>query len=97
MQVPLDIFIKCELVVVIILLMILIIKLIVTTNKVNDLLDDVSQKVKSFDKVFEIVDVVNDKVAMIGDATVGLMSGVVKKFFKNKKKSKNESEEDEDE
>jgi uncharacterized membrane protein YqiK len=41
------------------------IKLYVTLSKVNALVDDVTQKVKSLDRVFEIVDVVNDKVAMI--------------------------------
>lgn len=73
------------------------IKLYVTLSKVNVLVDDVTQKVKSLDRVFEIVDVVNDKVAMIGETAVGLLSGVVKKIFKNRKKYKYESEEEEDE
>ena len=38
-----------------------------------------------------------DKVALIGETAVGLMSGVVKKLFKNRKKYKYESEEDDDE
>ena len=72
------------------------IKLLVTLHKVDILLDDITQKVKSLDRVFEIIDVVNDKVAMIGETTVSLLSGVVKKLFKNKKKYKYESEEDEE-
>ncbi len=73
------------------------IKLYVTLSKVNALVDDVTQKVKSLDRVFEIVDVVNDKVAMIGETAVSLLSGAVKKLFKNRKKYKYESEEEEDE
>ena len=93
----LDILIKAGLLVLIVVLIVLVVKLIITTKKVNVLLDDVTQKVKSLDRVFEIVDVVNDKVALIGETAVGLMSGVVKKLFKNRKKYKYESEEDEDE
>ena len=37
------------------------IKLYVTLSKVNALVDDVTQKVKSLDRVFEIVDVVNKR------------------------------------
>ncbi len=73
------------------------IKLLVTLHKVDALVDDVTQKVKSLDRVFEIVDVVNDKVAMIGETAVSLLSGVVKKVFKTRKKYKKESEEEEDE
>ena len=66
-------------------------------SAIDALVDDVTQKVKSLDRVFEIVDVVNDKVAMIGETAVSLLSGVVKKVFKTRKKYKKESEEEEDE
>ena len=62
------------------------IKLLVTLHKVDALVDDVTQKVKSL-----------DKVAMIGETAVSLLSGVVKKVFKTRKKYKKESEEEEDE
>ena len=73
------------------------IKLIVTLQKVDLLLDDVTAKVKTLDRVFELVDTVNDKIALIGDTVVGFVSGAVKRVFKDKKKKKKLEEEDEDE
>ena len=75
------------------------IKLIVTLQKVDELLDDVKAKIKTFDRVFELVDTVNDKVSIVGDTVIGIVSGAVKRLFKekrNKNKYKFE-EEDEDE
>ena len=73
------------------------IKLIGTLQKVDILLDDVTAKVKTLDRVFELVDTVNDKVAIIGDTVIGFVSGAVKRVFKEKKKRKKLEEEDEDE
>jgi len=69
------------------------VKLIITLSKVNDLLDDVSEKIHSLDRVFEIVDTFNDKMSRVGDAVVGFVSGGVKRIFKNRKKSNKEEEE----
>ncbi len=69
------------------------IKLIITLSKVNELLDDVSQKVHSLDRVFEIVDAFNDKMSMVGDAVIGFVSGGIKRIFKDRKKSVEEEEE----
>ena len=69
------------------------IKLIITLSKVNDLLDDVSEKIHSLDRVFEIVDTFNDKMSRVGDAVVGFVSGGVKRIFKNRKKANKEEEE----
>ena len=73
------------------------IRLLITLHKVDALVDDVQGKVSSLNRVFEILDMVNDKVSIIGETTVGILSGVVKKLFKMKKKYNYESEEDEDE
>jgi len=73
------------------------IKLIVTLHKVDVLVEDVTTKVKTLDRLFDIVDIFNDKVAAIGEAVVGLVSGGIKKVFKNRKKSNEEEENDEDE
>jgi len=69
------------------------IKLIITLGKVNDLLDDVSEKVHSLDRVFEIIDTFNDKMSKMGDAVVGFVSGGIKRIFKNRKKTISEEEE----
>ena len=81
------------LLIVLILVAILIgIRIIVTLHKVDDLLDDVTNKVHSLDRVFEIIDTFNDKMSMIGDAVVGFVSGGIKRIFKDKKKSTKEEE-----
>ena len=71
------------------------VRLIVTLHKVDDLLDDVTKKVKTLDRVFEIVDAFNDKMSLVGDAVIGFVSGGVKRLFKNRKKYA-ETEEEED-
>ena len=79
----------------IILIMVLIatfIKLIGTLNKVDILLDDVTNKVKSLDKVFEFIDVMNDKMSALGETVVGFVSGGIKGLFKHKKRKNIESE-----
>ena len=53
----------------------------------------VTKKVKTLDRVFEIVDTVNSKMAMLGDSVVGFFSGVVRRLFKNKKDIIEEEEE----
>ena len=63
-----------------------------TLSKVNDLLDNVNDKVHSLDKLFEAIDMFNDKMASVGDAVVGFISGGVKRFFKETKKSKKKEE-----
>lgn len=68
------------------------IKLIITLGKVNELLEDVSDKVHSLDRVFEIVDVFNDKMSMVGDAVIGFISGGIRRFFKDRKKNVKEEE-----
>ena len=81
------------LIVLIVVAILIGIRLIITLHKVDDLLDDITDKVHSFDRVFEIVDTFNDKMSMIGDSVIGFISGGVKRIFKERKKSKEESEE----
>jgi len=80
------------LIVLIIIAIMIGIRIIVTLHKVDDLLDDLTAKVHSLDRVFEIVDVFNDKMSSIGDAVVGFVSGGIKRIFKDRKKSVSEEE-----
>ena len=72
-----------------------VIKYDLSVNKIDELLDDVKSKVKTLDRVFELVDTVNDKVALLGDTVVGFVSGAVKRFFKERK-NKNKGDEDDE-
>ncbi len=82
-----------------IVLIVLAFKLDGTITRINLLLDDVNAKVKTLDRVFELVDTVNDKISILGDSIIGIVSGGIKRIFKDKK-NKNKykfEEEDEDE
>ena len=69
------------------------IKLIFTMNKVDLLLDDVTKKVHSLDRVFNMIDYTTDKVTMISDTVVNFITSKLKRIIKFKKND----EEDEDE
>ena len=72
------------------------IKIIGTLNKVDTLIDDVTLKVKALDKLFEIIDVFNNKMSELGDTVVGFVSGGIRRLFKNRKKDNYDEEEEED-
>jgi len=95
----LTIIIYTLLIILIVVAIIIGIKLIITLQKVNDLLDDVTAKVKTLDRLFDVVNTVNDKVALVGDTVVSFLSGALRRVFKDRKnKNKYEfEEEDEDE
>jgi uncharacterized protein YoxC len=71
------------------------IKLIGTLNKVDALVDDVNSKVKTLDRVFEIIDSFNNKMSLIGDSVIGFVSGGIKRLFKDRKKDNYDEEEEE--
>jgi uncharacterized protein YoxC len=72
------------------------IKLIGTLNKVDSLVDDVTNKVKTLDRVFDILDVFNNKMSELGDTVVGFVSGGIKRLFRDRKKKNDYEEEEED-
>lgn len=76
-----------------VVLIILGIKLIVTMNKIELVVDDITKKVKSLDGFFSIVDMTTDKLAMLSDRVVDAVSLFIKKFIGRKEeKIKNEQE-----
>ena len=70
------------------------IKLIFTMNKVDLLLDDVTKKVHSLDRVFNMIDYTTDKVTMISDTVVNFITSKLKRIIKFKK---NDEEDEDDE
>ena len=85
------------LIVLIVVLIAIGIKVIGTLTKVDVLLDDVTSKVKTLDKAFNFIDVMNDKMSALGETIVGLVSGGIKGLFKNIKNKEIESEDEIDE
>lgn len=92
----LQIIIYVLLIILIIVAIVIGIKLIGTLNRVDMLVDDVTTKVKTLDRVFEIVDVFNNKMSEIGDTVVGFVSGGIRRLFKNRKKDNYDDEEEDD-
>ena len=76
-----------------VILIILGIKLIITMNKIENVVDDINKKVKSLDGLFSIIDMTTDKLAMLSDRVVDMVTMVVKKIFRRKEDGiKNEQE-----
>ena len=66
------------------------IKSIRTINKVEKVVDDVNDKVKSLDGFFSIIDFTTDKIVSITDRVVDGVSNIFGKIFKKRKIGKDE-------
>lgn len=82
------------LIVLLVVVIVIGIKLIFTMNKVDLLLDDVTKKVHSLDRVFNMIDYTTDKVTMISDTVVNFITSKLKRIIKFKK---NDEEDGDDE
>ena len=82
------------LIVLLVVVIVIGIKLIFTMNKVDLLLDDVTKKVHSLDRVFNMIDYTTDKVTMISDTVVNFITSKLKRIIKFKK---NDEEDQDDE
>ncbi len=82
------------LIVLLVVVIVIGIKLIFTMNKVDLLLDDVTKKVHSLDRVFDMIDYTTDKVTMISDTIVNFITSKLKRIIKFKK---NDEEDEDDE
>lgn len=82
------------LIVLLVVVIVIGIKLIFTMNKVDLILDDVTKKVHSLDRVFNMIDYTTDKVTMISDTVVNFITSKLKRIIKFKK---NDEEDEDDE
>ena len=82
----LTIIIYFLLIVLITILIVIGIKLIITIDKVNQIVDDIKTKLSALDKIFTVVDLVNNKLSIITDAIVGFIAGTIKKITNKKLK-----------
>ena len=73
----------------IIILIILVVKLIVTMNKIEDVVDDISNKVKSLNGLFSMIDYTTDKLALFSDKFTNIVASLIKKIFVRKENSDN--------
>ena len=71
-----------------VVLIILGIKMIITMNKIEDVVDDISKKVKTLDGFFAMIDFTTDKLAMLSDRFVDSVSSLIKRLFRRKEEEK---------
>ena len=74
-------------------LIILTVKLIMSIDRVNAILDDIEDKMKTVDEVFAVVDKITDSVSLMSDRIVDGLASVVSKIFTTKNKTKKIKEE----
>ena len=92
----LPIIIYILLIIILVIGIILGIKAIGTLNKIDIMIDDINDKVKSLNGLFSVIDFTADKISYITDkAFLGISSLVSRLFNKKNKKNKKGDEEDE--
>lgn len=62
------------------------IKLIITIDKLNYLVEDVTKKVKTLDSIFSIFDLVSNKLTFITDKIGTVISNIIEKITNKKEK-----------
>ena len=72
-----------------IVLIILGVKLIITMNKIENVVDDINNKVKTLDGFFSVIDFTTDKLAMLSDKVVDTITLFIKKLFRRKEEGNN--------
>lgn len=90
----LPIIIYILLIIFLIVAIIIGIKLVLALNKIDALVDDVTAKVKTLDRLFGVIDFASDKVVALGESTMNFITKLFSKIFKKKLK---DMEDDEDE
>ena len=85
---PVLLYIVC--IILVIVLIVLGIKLIFTLDKVNKVVDDVSDKVNSLNGIFSFIDRTTNSFALITETVINFIF----KIFKGRKKNKEDLEEE---
>ena len=80
-------------IILLIVLIILGIRMIQVLDKVDRIVDNVEEKVNSFNGFFEVLDKTGYGISMIGDKVINLFSGVISKIFNKNKKDEEDFDE----
>lgn len=75
-----------------VVLIILGIKMIGTMNKIDEIANDISTKLKSLNGFFSVIDFTTDKLATITDKVVNGVTALINRMFRRKKKEEYEDE-----
>lgn len=88
----LPIIIYFLLIVLLVVSIIIGIKLIFTITKVDELIDDVTEKLSSFDRLFNVINFTSDRFGVISETIISFITTKLKKLMKPKRKSKKEED-----
>ncbi len=83
----LPIIIYILLIIILIIGIVLAIKCLITLDKVEKVVDNVNEKVKSLDGLFHIIDTTTDKIVLVADKVVEGITSLVVNLFQSKKKT----------
>ena len=81
----LSVILDSLLIVLVIILIILALKALDTLNKVDAILDDTKKKMESLDGLFNFIDVIDDKLALVTDTIISGIVSIITNIFKKKK------------
>lgn len=79
-------------IILLIVLTVFFIRLMFTLQKVDKVVDDVSDKVDSLDGLFKIIDATTDGISLFSETIVGTVSKFFYKVLKPRKKHKKEED-----
>ena len=65
-------------------LIVLTIKLIITMNKIEKVVDNITVKVRTLDELFNVVGLVTGKITAVTDRVVDSVALLIEKIFKGK-------------
>ena len=86
----LPVILYCLGIVLLVVLIILSIKLIHTVDKTNKILDDIYNKTRSLNGLFDAIDKVTDTLCTLSDSVVGKVTSVIGKIFPKRKRKKDD-------
>lgn len=89
----LPIIINILLIVLLVISIILLIKCIGIIDKASEVIEDIGEKVNSLNSLFNAFDLINSKVAYVGDWIGTLFERIASKFFNRKKDEYDEEDE----
>ena len=76
-----------------VVLIVFIIRAIITLDKINLLLDDISNKVKSLDGIFNAINMTSSAISAVGDRLLEKVVSIFSKLSSRRKRKKRKGEE----
>jgi uncharacterized protein YoxC len=82
----LPIIIYFLIIILLIICIVLGIRFIITLKKMENVIDDINDKIQTFNGLFNIIDTVTDKIASLSDGIVNFIINIFSKIINRKKK-----------